>query len=260
MSISALWGSIIRGFTADFVRYLIFAGIPFFLLYVLFRSQMLGYKIQQKFPEDKHIYREVGYSLLSMAIFALLGAIVFTLRKHGYTKIYIDLRAHSVFYFWLSVVLFIIAHDTYFYWSHRFMHLKAVYPYVHLVHHRSVNPTPWATFAFHPIEAVLQFLIVPIMVFTVPLHPLAIFAWSMWQISLNVAGHAGYEFFRGGFTRRPRSSWSNTATHHNMHHRYVNCNYGLYFNIWDRLLGTNHSKYHDEFETVIDRRKAANTK
>ncbi|MCX6197873.1 MAG: hypothetical protein NTY88_01450 [Bacteroidetes bacterium] len=48
------------------------------------------------------------------------------------------------------------------------MHLKKVYPYVHLIHHKSVNPTPWAAFAFHPLEAVGQVLILPIMVFAMP--------------------------------------------------------------------------------------------
>ena len=29
-----------------------------------------------------------------------------------------------------------------------------------------------------------------------------------------------------------------TATHHQLHHDKYNCNYGLYFRLWDRLLGT----------------------
>jgi len=40
-----------------------------------------------------------------------------------------------------------------------------------------------------------------------------------------------------------------------MHHRYVTCNYGLYFNIWDRIMGTNHQRYHEEFEATVARRK-----
>jgi len=38
-----------------------------------------------------------------------------------------------------------------------------------------------------------------------------------------------------------------------MHHRYVTCNYGLYFNLWDRLLGTNHPQYHQQFEAIKTR-------
>jgi len=35
-----------------------------------------------------------------------------------------------------------------------------------------------------------------------------------------------------------------------MHHRFVRHNHGLYFNIWDRLMGTNHLHYEDEFEQM----------
>ena len=35
-----------------------------------------------------------------------------------------------------------------------------------------------------------------------------------------------------------------------MHHRFVRCNYGLYYNVWDRLMGTNHERYEDEFDRV----------
>jgi sterol desaturase/sphingolipid hydroxylase (fatty acid hydroxylase superfamily) len=247
----------VTGLGADIIRYFVFAGTPFLILYVVFRSKMVRFKVQQKFPENKHIVREISYSLLSMLIFGAMSAGLFMLRKHGYTKIYLDIHEHSMTYFYFSIILFIVAHDTYFYWSHRFMHLKAVYPYVHLIHHRSYNPTPWATFSFHPIEAVMQFLIVPIMVFAVPLHPLAILAWSMYQLVLNVGGHTGYKFFRSGFTRRIHTLWSNTATHHTMHHKYVNSNFGLYFNIWDRVMGTNHERYHEEFEAVVSKRKDA---
>jgi sterol desaturase/sphingolipid hydroxylase (fatty acid hydroxylase superfamily) len=35
-----------------------------------------------------------------------------------------------------------------------------------------------------------------------------------------------------------------------MHHRYVHYNYGLYFNFWDRVMGTNHPRYEQEYDRV----------
>ena len=32
-----------------------------------------------------------------------------------------------------------------------------------------------------------------------------------------------------------------------MHHRKNNCNFGLYFVIWDRILGTMHSDYEHDY-------------
>ncbi|MEZ0388978.1 MAG: sterol desaturase family protein, partial [Verrucomicrobium sp.] len=40
------------------------------------------------------------------------------------------------------------------------------------------------------------------------------------------------------------------------HHEYYRGNYGLYFNVWDRLMGTNHEKYEERFAEVTNRPKA----
>jgi sterol desaturase/sphingolipid hydroxylase (fatty acid hydroxylase superfamily) len=40
----------------------------------------------------------------------------------------------------------------------------------------------------------------------------------------------------------------NSVTHHAQHHEKFRANYGLYFNVWDRLMGTNHPDYQARFE------------
>ena len=232
------------------LRYVMFAGIAFFIFYVWKREKFLRLKIQTRFPDSANIRRELLYSLLSLSIFALVGLMVFVLRKAGYTKMYWDFHAHSGWYFVFSVLVFVALHDTYFYWAHRLMHWDRIYKYVHRIHHLSTNPTPWAAFCFHPIEAMMEVAILPIMVFLMPVHPLAIFAWVMYMTLMNVIGHLGFEIFPRGFTTATLSRWHNTSVHHNMHHRFVRCNYGLYFNIWDNIMGTNHAHYSDEFEKV----------
>jgi lathosterol oxidase len=248
----------LKNFQAELLRYLLFAGITFLAFYVLGKSFFTRFKIQQKFPASKHIWRELRYSLLSLCVFALNGVLVFTAYRHGYTRLYMDIHAHSWGYFVFSVLVFIVAHDTYFYWTHRFMHWKKIYPYVHKIHHLSHDPTPWAAYAFHPFEAFIQAAIFPILVFTVPVHPLAILAWGLYQSGLNVMGHSGFELFPSGFTSGKITQWHNSSTHHNMHHKYATSNYGLYFNFWDRVMGTNHPKYTETFEQVKEQAKAFN--
>ncbi len=238
------------------LRYLVFAGTLFLIFYVWKKRDFFKLKIQQKYPDNKHILREMGYSFLSIAIFSLVGTTMFILRKHGYTQMYLNFSDHSIGYFIFSVIAFILLHDTYFYFTHRFMHWKPIYPYIHKVHHLSVNPTPWAAFAFHPLEAIVEVGIVPIMIFLMPLHPFALLAWVLYQTGMNVLGHLGFELFPSGFTNGFLTKFSNTSTHHNMHHKYVTSNYGLYFNIWDRMLGTNHPEYTEQFEIVKARSKA----
>jgi sterol desaturase/sphingolipid hydroxylase (fatty acid hydroxylase superfamily) len=45
----------------------------------------------------------------------------------------------------------------------------------------------------------------------------------------------------------------NTSVAHNMHHRYFKGNYGLYFTIWDRLMGTLRNDYDENFDAVASR-------
>lgn len=234
-------------------RYAAFTGGLYLLFYVWKKRDVSRFKIQPNYPGKKHVIREVCYSFLSLAIVAAMGIAVDILRSNGYTKVYTQISARGWGYFGLSVLLFIVIHDAYFYWTHRIMHWKAIYPYVHRIHHLSTNPTPWAAFSFHPIEALVQAAILPLVAFLVPVHPLAILAWILYQTGMNVMGHLGFEFFPSGFVSGRLTRWHNTSTHHNMHHKYINCNYGLYYNLWDRLMNTNHSRYVEEFEQVKKR-------
>src|SRR4029077_10168023 len=78
-------------------------------------------------------------------------------------------------------------------------------------------------------------------------HPLALAISGLYMILMNVMGHLGYELFPKSFVRNKWLNWQNTYTHHNMPHHYSKHNYGLYFNWWDRLMGTNHPRYREEF-------------
>ena len=126
-----------------------------------------------------------------------------------------------------------------------------MFKHVHLVHHKSTDPTPWAAFSFHPLEAIVQGAYFPIVALLIPAHPVAVLTWVLYQFTLNVLGHLGYEILPKGWTTSKFTFWHNTGTHHNMHHKYFRCNYSLYFNVWDRLMGTNHEKYDETLRKSV---------
>jgi Delta7-sterol 5-desaturase len=238
------------GFVSHVLRYVLLAGLTFAVFYLWRQRRLLALKIQARFPSRAEMRREFLYSLLSLAIFAGIGVVTFLMVRAGWTKLYFDIARHGWGWLAISTVLLIVAHDTYFYWTHRLMHWKPLFPLVHRIHHLSHAPTPWAAFAFHPIEAVIQAAIFPLFILVVPVHPLAALIWLFYMTVMNVLGHCGFEILPSGFTRHPLTRWHNTAVHHDLHHHAVHCNYGLYYNIWDRLLGTNHARYDEEFERV----------
>lgn len=240
-------------FFSEAIRYLLFAGIVFGIFWILLKDKLQHKIIQQKLSSKRQLKREFWFSMSSLVIFSLIGIFVYYMVTNGHAFLYKDVHEYGLAYFILSFPLSVLIHDTYFYWTHRFMHHPKIYKHVHLIHHQSTNPSPWAAYSFHPIEAVIQGLIGPILVLCVPMHVYTLLFFGFFQITYNVFGHLSFELFPKGFTRSKWSFWHNTTTHHNMHHRYFNYNYCIYFNFWDRLMGTMHPQYDEQFERVAGR-------
>ena len=146
-----------------------------------------------------HQYRrEVMHSLRSIAIFGLMAALMVQAIINGWTRMYFQLDQFGWAYFVISIGLIIVAHDAYFYWTHRLMHHRSLYRWVHHTHHLSTNPSPWAAYAFSPVEAFVQAGIAPLVFFTMPVHPLAFALFMIWQISLTCLGIAATRSFPTG--------------------------------------------------------------
>jgi Delta7-sterol 5-desaturase len=248
-----LWISLVAIPGASLERafwYFALAGGAWLLLHVLLARWLAGRRINRA-PTLGQMGRELLYSLRSLAIYGLVGGFIVFAYFSGWTRIYTQPDAYGWPYFFLSIGLVILIHDTYFYWTHRLMHHPRLFRLFHRTHHLSTSPSPWAAYAFSPLEAFVQAGIAPLVLFTLPCHPLAFSTFMLWQISFNVLGHCGYEMFPRWFVRSWCGRLLNTATHHAQHHETNRANFGLYFNWWDRLMGTNHAKYAERFEEVV---------
>jgi len=235
--------------------YLLFAGGAWLLFYVLLRRLLQSRKIVPRFPTLKQMSRETLYSLRSLLVFGIVGGLIAFAAFSGWTRFYTNIESRGYGWYFLSIVIMILMHDTYFYWTHRLMHHPKLFRWIHHTHHQSTNPSPWAAYSFSTWEAFVQAGIGPLIIFTLPVHPTAFLTFMIWQISFNVLGHCGFEIFPRSFMRRWFSIVLNTPTHHAMHHETFRANFSLYFNIWDRLLGTNHRLYAERFELVTSGEK-----
>jgi lathosterol oxidase len=238
-------------------RYLLFTGLLYFIFYIWQHKRFLYAKIQQRYPRKKSVSAEIKNSFISILIFGVVIFFTIWAGKKGWTLAYTPMSLHGKPYFFLSILLMILLHDTYFYWTHRLLHWKPLFKSVHKTQHLSVNPTPFAAYAFHPVEAFMEVAIIPLVAFTIPHYGPSIAIFSIYSLSLNVIGHLGFELFPKGFASHWLFKWHNTSTHHNMHHRLVKYNYGLYFNFWDRLMKTNHPLYEESFNAVVEARGKA---
>lgn len=232
-------------------RYFLLAGIVFLLYYGLLRRTLANKKIQKRFPRSKDYLREIGYSILSILIFAFVP--VFFIKNEAvriHTLYYTDPAQYGWFYFGFAFLLMLFLHDTYFYWTHRLMHHPRIFRYFHLVHHQSTNPSPWAAYAFHPLEAIVEVGIVVIFLFTFPITLYHLSFFFLFMIVYNIYGHLGWELYPRNFSRHWLGRWINTSVNHNQHHQHFKGNYGLYFLFWDRWMGTIRPDYEQKFEEV----------
>ncbi|MEZ4884305.1 MAG: sterol desaturase family protein [Chitinophagales bacterium] len=235
-------------------RYFLFAGIPFLIFYVFFKQHFHKNKIQASSEKRKRFVSEVKNSLVTLAVLATTGALVFFSPFRAYTTIYADIHTFPLWWIPVSVVLSLVIHDTYFYWMHRLVHGKTLFRLVHRTHHESVNPSPWTSYSFHILEALLENLILFILVFTLPLHPIALILFGLVSFTINVYGHLGYEIMPQWYRHSFLFEVVNTSVHHNLHHKKFHGNYGLYFRFWDRLMGTENPDYVAEFDKIQERR------
>jgi lathosterol oxidase len=232
-------------------RYFLVAGLAFIIFYFVLRNRIGYKKIQQKFPQKKDYQREIGYSIITISIFALVPLLILgnpAIRK--YTLFYTNIHTYGRGWFFLAFPLMFILHDTYFYWTHRLMHHKKLFKLFHLVHHHSTNPSPWAAYSFHPLEAVVEAGIFVVFLFTIPIHPIQLGVFFFMMIVYNVYGHLGYELYPKGFSSHWLGKWINTSVNHNQHHQYFKGNYGLYFLWWDRWMHTIRNDYNEKFNEV----------
>ena len=203
----------------NITRYFFFALPAFVLFYVIMKNKWSYKKIQAAFPRHRDYYREVLYSMITILIFVGVGLIAFATPLRHYNLRYELISDHGWSYWLLSITLMILLHDTYFYWAHRLMHHPRLFKYFHSLHHKSTNPSPWAAYAFQPLEGIIEASVLFPIVFIIPFHKSAILAFLFFMMAYNVYGHLGYEIFPKRFNRHWFGRWLNTSVNHNQHHK-----------------------------------------
>lgn len=207
-------------------------------------SGAFAWATRLRFPDlyvgqGRQIRREIFWSLASAFIYgAPAGLLAWGWQTHGWTRVYTDASAYPLWWIPSSVLLYLFLHDSWFYWTHRWMHRPRPFRIAHAVHHESKPPTAWAAMSFHPIEALTGAVVIPALVLTIPIHFAALFFVLGVMTLMGVTNHMGWELFPARLVRGRAGAWLITATHHQRHHQRYGCNYGLYFRFWDRLCGT----------------------
>lgn len=175
-------------------------------------------------PRPGQIAREVRQSAVSILIFGIGLLLPWALVQWGWSGL--DGQASP-----LKIALEILAlgcwNEVHFWLNHRWRRF-------HGPHHRSVVPTPWSTYSFHPVEALL--------LGSVMLPPMLVHDFSFWSLAAlpllsvtgNLLGHSNYDFF----PHLPDGHWLSLSRRHFRHHARGDGNYGFAMRFMDRWMGT----------------------
>jgi len=250
----AAWPTV---WVVDTARYLVAATLMATILALFWKAGLARRKLQPRDATAADRRREILASLRTAFIFSLVGTTVAVGVHLGWMTVYTGFDRAGPLYLVLSLALMLVAHDAYFYWTHRAMHHRRLFRLFHRTHHLSRTPTPWAAYSFAVPEVIVHAVFVPLFLLVVPVHGLALFAFGAIQIVRNVMGHAGAEVHPAAFGPGRWLGWNNTTTHHDLHHETGRYNYGLYFRWWDKLMGTEHPDYRARFEAIVAPRRTA---
>jgi sterol desaturase/sphingolipid hydroxylase (fatty acid hydroxylase superfamily) len=220
-------------------RYLVFSGLAYWLLWQRGGEKLRAKRLNRDRPMRRAVMQEIRLSLLSSVLYAAPAAVALVAWLHGGTQIYSDSSAYGgVPYLLLSAFVYLAIQDSYYYWAHRLMHHPRLFRHMHAGHHRSRQPTPFASFAFDPAEALATAWLLPALAFIIPIHiGLVVLLLTLMTVTA-VLNHSGWEVLPERFVDGPIGRHLVSATHHGLHHTRFSANYGLYFRFWDRVMGT----------------------
>jgi Delta7-sterol 5-desaturase len=111
-----LWRKVL---TVDFLRYFLTAA-PFYVLFWLWRPGWVRRRrLQAADPGREQIAWEITYSLSTVLIFSAIGLSLAYAQRAGLTRIYMNVADRGWAYFSASILVAVVAHDAYFYWTGR---------------------------------------------------------------------------------------------------------------------------------------------
>ena len=183
-----------------------------------------------------------------VSIWTAYEVLMFWAIANGYAPM-LEWATNPIFF----IALFLIIplwESFYFYWIHRFLHIPFFYKHVHALHHRNINVGPWSGLSMHPFEHLI-YLGTVLIHWVIAAHPVHILYHLQYYTLTAATTHTGFE----ALLVKDQSRLQLGTFHHQMHHRYFECNYGSIEIPWDKVFGSFHDGTEEAGERLKGRRK-----
>ena len=199
------------------------------------------------------LHVEMARYILTTYEMVPVGTLFECLLLWGYANGYATLVTFQDNPVWFVALILLIPiwSGFHFYWYHRLFHVEPLYKWFHYWHHKNVNTGPWSGHAMHPIEHVGLYSDL-LIYFLVASHPVHVIFNAMHHTIAGPTSHCGFEnvTFPGGVRIKLGSFY------HQLHHRFIDCNYGSEETPWDRVFGSFHDGTPEGDQYINQRRRA----
>ncbi len=144
---------------------------------------------------------------------------------------------------WLDVLVLLLIMDFAMYVLHRLAHHPWLFAIMHQLHHRYDRPRPLTLFILNPVENLSFGMLWLVVIIVYPASWLGMSVYLVLNVLFGTVGHLGVEPLPGWWAHTPILRYVAGSTFHARHHQDLECNFGFYTLIWDRLFGTLRKDY-----------------
>jgi lathosterol oxidase len=208
-------------------------GLVHYHYYVRRRAQAAEWKLQpQRWLQAGQVRDAFVWGSVNILLGSLLGGtLAWHVKRGGWSTIYFDAGERGWWWLPVSALLTFFAIDAGLYYSHRLLHDRRLFRYVHRWHHKFVAPIIFTTTAMHPVEFLIFFAALLLPAFVIPVHAAVYVALIGYTYLIGMIDHAGVKL------RVPLPLHASNRFHDD-HHVCFHCNYGHHTALFDKLHGT----------------------
>jgi lathosterol oxidase len=146
-------------------------------------------------------------------------------------KIYYNINDYGYLYLLISPLIWLLTIDTLTYWIHRTLHCPPFYKPIHHLHHTYYPVTTFTATGATVGEAIILGVIPLNLLFLIyPFHINFYYFVFIYQLIWFTTSHIDISYNAPGILISPHD--------HNMHHKYINKNFGVHTSMWDIICGT----------------------
>ncbi len=204
----------------------------------------------KKFTFGNQVHDNIFWSLTSgVSVWTMYEVLYYWGGANGIIPM-LDFASHPVAFFaWLLIMP--VALSSHFYGIHRLLHWPPLFKRYHKLHHSNIHIGPWSGMSMHPVEH-LFYISSVIIHYVIPTHPVIVLLHLYTRCLAPAFSHAGFE----KLIVNDKAVTEAADFHHQLHHRFYECNYGNVDAPWDRWFGSLHDGTDEATVLIKERRRS----